>query len=1409
MKNLFTLFLLLAAFTLAAQEADRFTDNHNDRPRDPRMDQMNFVPNEVLIKFKDDVQLKSGSLLKSAGITAVDKLLQSHGVEGLEKLFPTETKLKSARVVKDPLGQDMVIPSLHNIYKIVLPQLKSAGAMPPNIFEFMQELKELPEVEYAEPNYIFSIGDFTPAGPEMSMLEAMEQPANYNISQTATGLIPNDPLYNSQWGIPATKIDVVWNTVTGDETQVIAILDTGVDWTHPDLAANIWQNKNEVEGNGQDNDGNGFIDDIRGWDFINNDNNPMDDNSHGTHVAGIAAAVGNNGIGIAGVNWKAKIMPIKVFQSSGRGDAATIAQGVNYAVNNGATVLNMSFGSYAESITLKNSLANAYVTTVLVAAAGNDGIPIGPCFGCAPMFPAAYSFVLGIEAKTSWSNFDQDGPVFSRYAELHNYELGAPGTGILSTIPGGNYRQYSGTSMAAPLVAGAVSLYRRQKPIESQELLYGNFIYSSGQYIDLDYAMNNIPIPRLDLISIEIKDTIDGDGDGRPDAGETIELFVKVRNTWGQANDVKVGIEFGEFEDQSTATILTNEASVGSVSSYASRINSIPIKVKIAQNIAHGREIVFNLKTWHGDNEGLKNQSFSMTIENGEELKDILTGVKVLTSNKLYIINQSFMVGATGTLIIKPGTKLLFYPGKTIPVSGNLVAEGKPDSLIKFVGYVPPGSNEQVGPIFSFRNQFNPNHTKFSYCHFENLEKVFHCEFSSNEATYMRQPSVYNSVFNEVSSIHIADTLINNIFYSPIYHLNQPRGVLEGLYGVGYLELNNFIGPPTSSKYFYDMDLAYLFQYFNNRFRILKFNNFINYRNAPSYQPNSGSISEIEQRNNWISEYSKIGNIYTKITTNPSSNSEFHFFKYQYWGTSDSVKIENMFYDFMENPMLQRADFNPYLASPVEECHAIVWKVLVNGKDAQDEVVEPVGVGKHRFDVYFNRPMDKTITPNVAFGVRYPFSSNAVNEDGSWSEDGRIYTAYKTVKLTTGDGINRVRVSGAKEADGWEHEIPVEDMRFEFLISAASSASNEFMATPGLGKVSLEWNDNDLEDGFGYNMYRMEQISDSTLSEPMMVNTTLITDTLYTDFAVVPNKKYFYYYKILRTNLSETDSSKVVAAIPFTAAMGDANGDLTVNVLDVTTIVAYLLNQNPQPFIFEAADVNGDGVINVLDIVATVNLVLNPQKSAAIATAEPVKLYLQNDTLFADAPVAIGAIQFDITGVEGIDEIERLSALNGFESGFSVNNNTLRLIVYSLTGKTIPAGNHIPLLRLKKGSGVTNMVMGDKNGAPLTVNFITTGLWNLRDLNDGVASLGQNYPNPFGGSTIIPVIINEPVDEAVVRIININGQEVAVLPLKNPVIGENLLHWNSGTNKGLMAYVLEIRRNGRQVVSGVRKMIAK
>jgi len=326
-----------------------------------------------------------------------------------------------------------------------------------------------------------------------------------------------------------------------------------------------------------------------------------------------------------------------------------------------------------------------------------------------------------------------------------------------------------------------------------------------------------------------------------------------------------------------------------------------------------------------------------------------------------------------------------------------------------------------------------------------------------------------------------------------------------------------------------------------------------------------------------------------------------------------------------------------------------------------------------------------------------------------------------------------------------------------------------------------------------------------------MVNPTLISDTLYTDFSVTPNKKYYYYYKILRTNLVETDSSKVVSATPFTASKGDANGDLRVNVLDITSIVAYLLNNNPQPFIFEAADINNDGVINVLDVVGVVNIVLNgPQKVKTTMLDQQASLYMDNDTLFADANVPIGGIQFDMIGVSSIEDIQALKVLNGFESGYYMRNDSLRLLYYSMSGKSIPAGNHIPLLVMKKGSKIANAVFGGTNGSPILVNFILTNIGNIsKNMNQSIAELGQNFPNPLNRKTNIPIHIYEPVDEVVVRIVNMMGQEVEVIRLSNPYIGEHLLPWNPGTNKGVFVYTLEIRSNKQKQICPIKKMIVQ
>ena len=265
----------------------------------------------------------------------------------------------------------------------------------------------------------------------------------------------------------ATHVPEAWQWLSdhglppgGSRDIVVAVIDTGVDLTHPDLAANIWTNSREVAGNGIDDDGNGYVDDVHGADMITNSGNPMDDHGHGTHVAGIIAAQAGNGIGGVGVAYNTQIMAIKAAQYSGVLATSDIAEGIYYAVAQGADVINMSFGGYARSQVEEDALAVAFGQAVLVAAAGNDGKVNLPCLGGRDMYPAAYNWVLGVMASTSGGGRAE----FSNYDcaphDTHEYELMAPGVDIWSTLPNGQYAAWDGTSMAAPVVSGIAALAR-------------------------------------------------------------------------------------------------------------------------------------------------------------------------------------------------------------------------------------------------------------------------------------------------------------------------------------------------------------------------------------------------------------------------------------------------------------------------------------------------------------------------------------------------------------------------------------------------------------------------------------------------------------------------------------------------------------------------------------------------------------------------------------------------------------------------------------------------------------------------------------------------------------------------------------------------------------------------------------
>ena len=272
------------------------------------------------------------------------------------------------------------------------------------------------EVLFAEPNYIY---------------------------RAAT--LPNDPRFPESWalnnsgqviagvgGTPDADMDVpeAWNSTTGNRSVVVAVLDTGVAFDHPDLAPNMWTNPGETgmgkESNGKDDDGNGLVDDWRGWDWVQKDNKPRDLLGHGTHVAGIVGAAGNDGSGMSGVAWKVSIMPLRVLDAQGTGTTSDVASAIDYARAKGADIVNLSLGGPDLSLSVSNAITAASETLV-VAAAGNEGSnnDLTPSYPC--NYPAPNVLCVGAtdqnDALAGYSNFG--GTV----------DVAAPGSRILSTLP--------------------------------------------------------------------------------------------------------------------------------------------------------------------------------------------------------------------------------------------------------------------------------------------------------------------------------------------------------------------------------------------------------------------------------------------------------------------------------------------------------------------------------------------------------------------------------------------------------------------------------------------------------------------------------------------------------------------------------------------------------------------------------------------------------------------------------------------------------------------------------------------------------------------------------------------------------------------------------------------------------------
>lgn len=829
-----------------------------------------------------------------------------------------------------------------------------------------------------------------------------------------------------------------------------------------------------------------------------------------------------------------------------------------------------------------------------------------------------------------------------------------PGAGITSTYPNGQYKALNGTSMATPLVAGAVSRLLQAKKYGNKEELFGDLINTaqSNGVMDIYAAYNISDANRTPSLQIIGNRMVDADGDGRADAGEILEFYPMIRNGWGNARNIRLTLDCAETANTFCEFLDTKADFGNSLSSYGKGESVNPLRIRINDNVADGRVCRLRIKA-ECDNAPAVEQEFEIKVENGVELGGIIREDMTLHAGQHYIVTSVLGVPEGITLTIEPGTVIKFKDGSGLRVDGQLIAVGEPGNMITFTK-----ADLDLGNI----SALSWPKSKVEYCIIEDLNiKYSGLEFNAENSVYR----------NITSSYPLCD--YSTFAKCNIYNIYAGTGLQSfSSYNINPITFCNITKVYQNS---HDDNLQYWIEA-----TIIKSSNvFSNYH--------KNKLLLITYRSDRIATYT------------PEYPS--------YFGSADYDWVRSQICDihYEGSGSFGEYDLSNMLLRPVAEAHGIVWKVVVDGYDAQDEYDElpPLGVGRHKFEVYFNRPMNKAKAPMIAMGVRAPYTQTAIAEDGSWNEAGDIYTAWFTLTGRQNiDGVNRIYVAEAEDDEFFE--IPVEDVRFNVNVQCTGSLSTGFFAEAGLGRVTLEWEDLDMdfEDIMGYNMYRIDPDSETAV----MINQSLIEagTTTFVDYDVTPGKTYQYYYKVMTTDLKENDPSKTVAVTPLTSTPGDANGSGSVDVADVLTTVNYASGMNPKPFIFEAADMNTDSEIDILDVVGIINTIMGRQDKSMLMALDEATLWVADGILYITTPVDLAGLQFDVAFDGERRPIEVLETLDGFETtGSWQGEDVYRIMAYNLSGKVIAAGTW-PLLRIGDAA-LTDARLSDSMGANVEAVF--------------------------------------------------------------------------------------------------------
>lgn len=1014
-----------------------------------------------------------------------------------------------------------------------------------------------------------------------------------------TTVAATDEEINAETHFPCMDVTGVWKDCFDPAKKeapgkgtVVAVIDTGVDYTHKDLADNIWVNEGEIPGNGIDDDSNGYVDDVHGVDFVDGDCDPMDEHGHGTHVAGIIAMTPGNGGGV-GVAYGAKIMCVRAGQANGSFASSDIAKAIKYAADNGADVINMSFGGTGRSYLVESALQDAFPSCVLVAAAGNDGLPTTDAinagyFNTEDIYPAGYKYVLGVMATdnnkslASFSNWD--------YLEGQNceYEMAAPGVNIYSTLPGNRYACWSGTSMATPNVAAAAAILRSKytdKSKYSSRYIMGQLCsattsraYGFRSYPELNIrdSLTRQAHPNLTLDEVYTLDYQDvssaNNGDGIAQPGETIDMGVAVWNRWGAATDVTVKVD--AISDGGVANkyveFINDEVKLSDVGTFASVNNgftytdekltgiSNPIRFKIKEGTPNDIQITFNIsitaKNGLDERDGnlySSSASYTLTVQNGVALSGIINEDMTLTNDKLWIVENNVLIPEGVTVTVEPGTRIQFWSADPnnkygananvyLQVEGRFIAEGTEEQPIEM--YPGKGFEDKAvtitgtGSYIDFKDSglvdddYDKKYASLKYVNIYN-------------ATYYASDP-YSLSAGKPFNVTIIDHCNFTYSYSFRYGVLFAKSIANSHFSNMSMKSRNSYGICA-----YDITTT-LFDNYDNQ-RVYPYDRFeknvaLNYHGKKDDEPSiivgaSDKYNPLFANNAilnsfYLNNYDNIRAIGSFDASKDYNGRTTYDISSNYWGTTnpDLVKVQclDADWDVTKNDLIQE----PYLTldDDMSEIYPFVTEAYLTDKDG-NRIDKVSGAQTVKMHVKFNRDMASDVQPMVTYGGSEPYTDFAVS--GDWANAREWVSEFK-IDPYIDLGTMYIRVKGAAAADDKWLVTGTDWGRFKFEITNSSAQSMSLTGEGQLGKNFLSWMQDDYDTLAGYNIYRATKYDADKKPEKQnftRVNKSVLNadELSFIDENVRAGTDYYYYFTVVDTDLNESKASNVISCCPL------------------------------------------------------------------------------------------------------------------------------------------------------------------------------------------------------------------------------------------------------------------------------------